>query len=91
MPLLVDNKEKVVSLAMTLREKGLSVAQGLQKDTFSTALSSANQKGFTWVLLVGSDELEKGTFSLKNMDSGEQTECESLDKVVEMIQSESRI
>lgn len=46
----------------------------------------ADKKGISYVLIAGEDEFESGTFSLKNMITGEQTQL-TIDKVIETINS----
>lgn len=46
-------------------------------------MNYANKRGIPFVVLVGSKEIEKNTFTVKNMQSGEQQEC-SLEELLQV-------
>lgn len=87
LPLLVDNSAPVLQLAHELRYAGLPVVTGTKKTTVANALKDADRKNVMWVLILGEDELQKGTFALKNLKTGEQQTLSSVEAVAEMVQS----
>jgi histidyl-tRNA synthetase len=46
-----------------------------REKSLKNQLSRANKLGATWALIVGDDEVKKGKYQLKNMVTGQQTEC----------------
>lgn len=61
-----------VGLAERLREKGVSVNLVLDK-SIGKALEYANVKGIGKVVIVGKDEVLKGKFKVKDMESGNES------------------
>ncbi|MCA9390052.1 histidine--tRNA ligase [candidate division WWE3 bacterium] len=88
-PQLTESVSEALTSARVLRSKGLSVVSGLEKETISQALSTANKRNYRWVLLIGEDEIVNKVYTIKNLETGEQQECPSLEDVFEMIQSSS--
>jgi histidyl-tRNA synthetase len=58
-------------LAAELRAQGISVERSVDRK-LKRALEVANKAGARYVLILGEDEISAGTYSLKNMTSGEQ-------------------
>jgi len=58
-------------LAAELRSQGISVERPVDRK-LKRALEVANKAGARFVLILGDDEISAGTYSLKNMTSGEQ-------------------
>jgi histidyl-tRNA synthetase len=71
---LLDEKliRTIRKLVQELRQAAFIVEQGLEFQSVKQALSYANKRNFPYVLLLGPDELNQGTVSLKNMRTGEQ-------------------
>jgi histidyl-tRNA synthetase len=59
------------ALAAELRAQGFSVERSADKK-LKRALEVANKSGARYALIVGDDEVNSGTYSLKDMASGEQ-------------------
>ena len=55
-----------------LRDNGINVEIDLMDRNISKNLDYANKMGIPYVLFVGSDELKKGKFKLKDMKSGKE-------------------
>jgi histidyl-tRNA synthetase len=73
LPLLDDSSVSLLNkLAGELRSFGLMVEQGLEAQTLTQALSYANKKNLSYVVILGSDEISQGVISLKNMQTGQQ-------------------
>jgi histidyl-tRNA synthetase len=69
-PLGAKAEEHAVGLAADLRSQGISVERTLDKK-LKRALEVANKIGARFALIVGDDELAKGTYQLKDMQAGE--------------------
>lgn len=88
LPLITDNAvAENKKIASFLRSQGVIVNEGLSLQSMRNVLSFADKIGFSFVLLIGDNELNKGVYSLKDMILGEQKEFNSLDDLLEMIQS----
>ena len=47
-------------------------------------MTYANNKGIQFVVMIGEDEMESGILSVKNMDSGEQSNLNITDLINEL-------
>ncbi|HMP90602.1 MAG TPA: histidine--tRNA ligase [Kiritimatiellia bacterium] len=65
-----------LQLAQTLRMRGISCFLDMSGRSVKAQMRSAGKSGARWVVLHGRHEEEKGTFQLKNMESGVQEEVE---------------
>lgn len=59
-------------IATTLRQAGFKVEIYPSATKLKKQLDYANNKGITWVAIVGENEMNSGQIALKNMGSGEQ-------------------
>ena len=59
-------------LLQTLRDKGISAEIYPSSAKLKKQMTYADDKNIPYVILIGSDEMETGLLSLKNMKSGEQ-------------------
>lgn len=64
-------------LLQTLREKGISAEIYPSSAKLKKQMTYADDKNIPFVILIGSDEMETGLLSLKNMKSGEQQKLTS--------------
>jgi histidyl-tRNA synthetase len=71
-------------LCNELREKGISADTDYENKSLKGAMRSANDSGAKYVLIIGEDELKKGSVTLKNMVSGEQKEVATGDLLKEL-------
>ncbi len=62
---------EAVRLARELRRRGVAVEVG-EEGRLKRSLELANKLAAPWALIVGDDELAAGTWTLRNMASGEQ-------------------
>ncbi len=74
---------KPVGLQLLSKLRGLQIATELYPDQvkFKKSMGYANKKGIPLVVLIGSDELASGSFTLKNMSSGKQETFEEADLI----------
>ena len=79
-------KEAAASLhyVMQLRARGISAELFPDNAKMKKQLSYANGKHVPYVAMVGETEMASGTITLKNMETGEQSNL-SLDQVVDMV------
>lgn len=74
-PLLDDDLFKpMLTISKQLRQAGLNIEQGIEKQSFKQAFKYADSKLFDFILLFGSNEAEKGVVALKDLSSGDQEE-----------------
>jgi histidyl-tRNA synthetase len=62
------------ALARRLRDAGISVVVDLENRKLKKQLAVADSLQVRYTLIVGDDELQKGAFVLRNMETGEQSE-----------------
>ena len=75
-------------LANQLRQEGISCEIMLEgKHKFGKQLALAEKKGYRYVLILGSDKLQKGIVNLKDLISGEQKTI-SLQSLVQDLKNE---
>jgi histidyl-tRNA synthetase len=84
-PLLDESLNSAVeSLSRRLRQAGLAVETGLETQSFRKMFDYANKRGFKYVAILGTNEVEQGVVALKDMVSGDQntmSETELVDKL----------
>ena len=61
-------------LAKELRGQGKDVLTGLEEQKIGKALEFANKKGLAKVVILGEDEAKRGSYKVKDMASGTETE-----------------
>lgn len=71
-------KEECSKIAFDLREKGFTVEQ-IFGGNMGKKMKRAAKSGAVQTIIVGSDELQKKTATLKNMTTGEQTSVPRID------------
>jgi histidyl-tRNA synthetase len=72
-PLGEKAEEHAIALAAELRSRGVSVERSVDRK-LKRALEIANKIGAHFTLIVGDDELSKGTYQLKDMQAGTATQ-----------------
>ena len=75
-------KRKSMKLFEEFRDEKIPVAESFSKDSLRSQLSAANKMGVRWVLIFGQREALEGFITLRDMESGAQSEI-TLDKVVQ--------
>ncbi len=75
-----------LELMKTLREKGVKVDCLYENKSFKSKMKEANRRKIKFVLIVGEDEVKSQTYTLKNMETGEQL-TETIDEIVSIIKS----
>ncbi|MCK5361186.1 MAG: histidine--tRNA ligase, partial [Gammaproteobacteria bacterium] len=73
-----------LSLAMQLRDAGYSVTGNIGDTSFKSQLKKANRCNAQIALIIGENELENKSITLKQLDNGEQYSLASKNFVVEV-------
>jgi len=71
-PIGVESEGYCYELMKDMREEGLVIDIELMERGIGKALSYADRAGFDFAFLIGEDEINKSTVSVKNMKSGDQ-------------------
>ncbi len=72
--------DKTLEVSNILRKKGFEVSTWLEKNTkIEKQLKYADKKGFEFVVIIGENEIEKGTVIVKNMKEKTQKEVKFSD------------
>ena len=71
-------------LLKQLRALGISSELYPKKAKMKKQMTYANNKGVQYVVIIGEDEMESGILSVKNMESGEQSELSIADLIKEL-------
>ncbi|CAM2781437.1 histidine--tRNA ligase [Helicobacter burdigaliensis] len=71
--------------AKNLRKLGVNIEVYPEVTKPKKSFQYANKKGYKWVIILGEDEIQNNTYSLKDMESGEQYTNLSLNEVKEKI------
>ncbi len=78
-----------VALARKLRESGVSVELPGEEMKFKKSLNLADKLGARYALIIGSDELASGTFTLKRLADADQRKLSEYE-LLEYLESEKR-
>lgn len=73
------NTPKYMQLATELRAAGIPTEIYYDDVKLGKQIGFADKMGIPYIVIMGSDEIEKGTVLLKSLDSGEQTEVPAAD------------
>lgn len=71
-------------LAHSIRERGLSVAADIGTKKIGKKIADAAERGVTYTIVVGTDELSTGRFTLKNLESGT-TDTDSIENLLTLL------
>lgn len=77
-------KAEAVRFSAELRRRGLLTCSGFGKTSLKAQLRQANVQGAEYAFIFGEDELNKGTVTYRDMETGEQWEV-SLDEVMDLL------
>ena len=80
-----DTVSYTLEKATAFRNAGYRVEVYLNEGKLSKKLTYANKLGIPYVIVVGSEEREKGILRIKNMATGEQTELSSPEDVKSIV------
>ena len=75
----------IYKLGEELRHNGIKVEVYPETVKVKKQMKYANNKGHEFVIILGENEIENNTITLKNMINGEQQNIDTVDKVIEII------
>lgn len=67
-----ENVAYSIGVSNTLKKAGIITEVYFEEGKFAKKLNYANKLGIPYVIIIGSDEIESGVLTLKDMESGEQ-------------------
>ena len=73
--ILGDIKSEGSKIVKALRDKGLTVETDYLDRSVKAQMKYANKIGARYTVILGGDELARGTVKVKNMDDGSEQEC----------------
>jgi histidyl-tRNA synthetase len=73
----VDQRRAAARLAESLRDTGISTVLDMGEAKFKTQLQRADRHAATFAVILGSEEVAKGTVQVKTLATAEQHEIES--------------
>lgn len=82
--IISDDLKAAIKLADILRDKNKKADFSHTKGKFGKQIERASKMGASHVIILGSDELEKSVYTVKNLESGEQKTCD-LDTLLTII------
>ncbi|WP_186576505.1 histidine--tRNA ligase [Aquibacillus kalidii] len=77
-------KDEAVRLTYELRKAGIQVDKDYQDKKFKAQFKAADRLNAKFVMVLGEDELDKNIVSVKDMETGEQTEVSISDFITYM-------
>lgn len=80
----MDTEVKCLELATELRNNNINTLVELNKRKLKKSFAYADKHNIKYVIVVGSDEINSGVYTLKNMQTGEQLSL-SLDSIIDTI------
>ena len=70
---MTEDLSAAISLATTLRERGIRTQLHCEEKKFKQKVSYADKQGIPYVIFLGEDEISAGIVACKDMKTGEQT------------------
>lgn len=83
-PFSDDNLDYCMKIASSLREKSIVCEVYLEDKQFKKKMNFANRLGIPYVCIIGDDEQNSNTVTIKNMETGDQDTIEK-DKIFDYI------
>ena len=85
----IDDKyiSNIYKLGEELRYNGIKVEIYPETTRFKKQMKYANNKGHEFIIILGENEIESNTITLKNMTNGEQQNIDTVEKLVEIIKN----
>lgn len=83
---MLDNNDRALEVGAILRKNNINTDVYLENKKIKAKFKYANRLNVPYVAIIGEEELEKGTVSLKNMTSGEQKEV-TIEELIEILKN----
>jgi histidyl-tRNA synthetase len=80
-----DTLDYTLSVAKKIRSSGIACETYLGEGKLGKKFGYADKLGIPYAIVLGEDEMNAGTITLKDMRTGEQRSLESVDEFVKMI------
>jgi len=80
-----DVNDFALETAKKLREQNINVEVNVGDKKLGDQIKLADKHKIPFVLTLGEDEVKNKTFPVKNLASGEETKCSSVDEVVKVV------
>jgi len=71
---MTDDFNVSLNLATNLRERGISTEVSFVNGKMKKRLGYANKLGIPWAVFIGEEEIKKGIYALKDLETGKQEE-----------------
>lgn len=72
---MIDDLEVPIKMATAFREKGINTEIYLNDKKLKAKMKYADKLQIPYVIVIGEDEIQSGIVKVKNMITGEETEC----------------
>ena len=83
---MLENLEMPIKLATMLRSKGINTEVFLNNKKLKAKMKYANKLEIPYVIVIGDDEISSGKIKVKNMETGEEVQCDiDASKIKELI------
>lgn len=82
---MIDDFKPGLELASILREKKIATEISFADSKMKKRLGYANKLSIPWAVFIGEDEITKGVYALKNLETGKQEEV-NLEELISKIQ-----
>lgn len=76
---------QVYKIASELRSAGLNVEVFPETGKLKKQIPYAEKQGINWVLIIGSDEISRGVYLLKDLNTGTQHELNSIEEIGQLV------
>ena len=83
--IVTDNHNKAVVLADILRNSNLKVEMGFSGSNFRKQLDKANKFNAKFAVIMGTEEIEKNFYTVKNLKTGDQFQYDISDMIACLI------
>ena len=81
---MTENIERALEVSKILRDNGVNTEVYLEDKKIKAKFKYADHLQIPYVIIIGEDEIENKTVSLKNMENGEQQTI-SLDEAIKIL------
>ncbi len=79
----IEENKKAIQIAEDLREKGIFVEKDLLERSFKAQLKYADKINAKYLLVIGEEEIKSNKCKIKNMQTGEEKECDLTSEKIE--------
>ena len=84
---MLDNNDRAIEVGAMLRKNDINTDVYLENKKIKAKFKYANRLNVPYVAIIGEEEEENGTVSLKNMETGDQKEV-SIDELITILKQD---